>query len=381
MPYADGKIYRTATEGVSIGDIASALRASTGDLGTLCKSPLINKWAKYKPVNIDSVAILTESQRSDVNYGMGNIPYYLRVATMLADIKNNTFANAANIATLDLRFDAWIHIVPTTKYRVLDFDGYNSNAIAPIDRATGANFVRAADGKTVISWTGYSEPSADYLLLEDIHIGTRQFGDLYPTLCIYNESTQIYVTQMENYDDPATAIMVSQLVNYGVFFRTTKIPVGTYSAFVFLSDHIFNGETTYAQNGYFVPVNFTGCAFDISQAVRQITITVAAFRDSVTAPISGQFIITNGDNTQYQLTDIVVDFINAGGTTLYSTTVMPSPTLGALQTINSGISVWATATIVSRYALRNATDVRLSFRIGTTTYTQTARITIGPPRD
>ena len=34
---------------VGLGDISQAIHLSSLDLGTLCQSTLINKWAKYKP--------------------------------------------------------------------------------------------------------------------------------------------------------------------------------------------------------------------------------------------------------------------------------------------------------------------------------------------
>lgn len=48
------------TPPVSIRDVKTALGVSTGDLGRLCTSVRINKWAKYKPVHSNKLIRLTE---------------------------------------------------------------------------------------------------------------------------------------------------------------------------------------------------------------------------------------------------------------------------------------------------------------------------------
>lgn len=55
---------------VSVADVQKALGTSANDVGSLCSSLLINKWAWYKPIMYPTVAILTESMRQTKYYGL-----------------------------------------------------------------------------------------------------------------------------------------------------------------------------------------------------------------------------------------------------------------------------------------------------------------------
>ena len=63
------------TAPVGIGDVSQALSNSSTDLGTLCSSNSIKKWAKYKPEHwsVDThppIGFLTDSQRQQNHYGL-----------------------------------------------------------------------------------------------------------------------------------------------------------------------------------------------------------------------------------------------------------------------------------------------------------------------
>ena len=73
MPYNNNNHLITAP--IGIGDISQALNNSSTDLGTLCNSNNIKKWAKYKPEHwqVDTnppVGYLTDSQRKNNHYGL-----------------------------------------------------------------------------------------------------------------------------------------------------------------------------------------------------------------------------------------------------------------------------------------------------------------------
>ena len=69
-------------KGITTREIADCLRdyrvnkKGQRDLGMLCTSGKINKWAKFKPVRYNSTDPLIESQMKDVNYGL-KFPSYL----------------------------------------------------------------------------------------------------------------------------------------------------------------------------------------------------------------------------------------------------------------------------------------------------------------
>lgn len=58
------------TAPVTTTDVGTVLQSSSRNVGVLCSSNDINKWAKYKPVRYQTVTKLTESQLKSVNYGL-----------------------------------------------------------------------------------------------------------------------------------------------------------------------------------------------------------------------------------------------------------------------------------------------------------------------
>lgn len=118
MALANGKI----TAPVSVDDLKSLFGEGSGDLATLCTSPKINVWAKYKPTVFPSPFPDDWYKAKDGNYGL-NITVDNRVSSWSALVAeyskpNNGYSN--------------IYIRPsggaTSPYRLGDFRGYNHNA-------------------------------------------------------------------------------------------------------------------------------------------------------------------------------------------------------------------------------------------------------------
>lgn len=81
----------------------------------LCTSPNINRWARNKPVRLNTPTDIIDQQRASVNFGFG-IPYYLY---------NSFFDNSKKWEYLTPR---GIDHSPAEWNRVDDFDGYNTDA-------------------------------------------------------------------------------------------------------------------------------------------------------------------------------------------------------------------------------------------------------------
>lgn len=75
MPTSNGRIYidttTTPNKGVSLSDVGECIGVGVMDVGTLCTSPRINMWAKYKPF-LSPTKGIAEAERSSVsvNYGI-----------------------------------------------------------------------------------------------------------------------------------------------------------------------------------------------------------------------------------------------------------------------------------------------------------------------
>ena len=141
MAYQNGII----TAPVSIYDVQRAIGNSSPDLGTLCTSGNINKWAKYKPEDINTPQVITEQQRVLNNYGIVNIPTWLRLEYMANFIFSTDRANVQRTywpecddaaGALSREYFEWKK--PTTFKRLSDFSndaktlGYYHYAQEPI---------------------------------------------------------------------------------------------------------------------------------------------------------------------------------------------------------------------------------------------------------
>lgn len=102
-----------------IADVSPVLGASSTNLSALCTSDKINKWSKYKPVRHSSTAKLTEPERVFVNHGFD-----------VQDAHSMDIVALVNKASTN---DDWVYLKPrgssyNERYRLGDFDKYNSNA-------------------------------------------------------------------------------------------------------------------------------------------------------------------------------------------------------------------------------------------------------------
>ena len=139
MAHSNGRIYiDPSTTGVCIADLQVVLGRGTGDLGLLCSDKewnaqgtalvganKINKWAKYKPVRLDKLSVLTDADFQDAYFGL-DIPIY----------------GSGYITNLSTFFDsfasAYAYLPPRGRgngangsdewFRLRDFNGYNKNA-------------------------------------------------------------------------------------------------------------------------------------------------------------------------------------------------------------------------------------------------------------
>lgn len=110
---------------VSMGDISSAVGYSSLDLGTLITSGIIKWWSKAKPFQYSAIAfneddgVTTKTRvaaRKEANQGFNLGTMYSSAAAAL----NAAIALGENVF-------AWSYQRPTSYFRMLDFDGYDSS--------------------------------------------------------------------------------------------------------------------------------------------------------------------------------------------------------------------------------------------------------------
>lgn len=118
---------------VGLYELAELLGESSVDVGTVCTSDNINKWARWKPQNVaardESPAPITYAQRAEANWG-----FDLTVGAF--EGSQIYFTNIDTLASKD--GFVWQYNKPKTWFRMTDFlsdkdgeIGYNHNATAP----------------------------------------------------------------------------------------------------------------------------------------------------------------------------------------------------------------------------------------------------------
>lgn len=106
-----------ATVSVS-DDLCGTLGVPTNTtLRNICLSNQINKWAKYKPLNLSSAIPLTETQRAGTHYGLSAI---LNTAAQNIYTRQVEVTEANFNLALNSSYD-WTYTKPTSRFRVTDF--------------------------------------------------------------------------------------------------------------------------------------------------------------------------------------------------------------------------------------------------------------------
>lgn len=153
MAVTDGKVIFPT----SIGEVAELLGEETRDLGRLCVSSKINKYARYKPIHAGGFRCLTDAERIAANNGL-TIPRYTTLAALRDAILNSDVA--------------WGYKRPANHYRLTDFDRYNHGENWPLtgDGETifnGYVLISTDDGNiysgtSITLWIDYEDPDQSY---------------------------------------------------------------------------------------------------------------------------------------------------------------------------------------------------------------------------
>lgn len=177
---SEKKTLSTEGSGITLWEIAQCLgdyRVNTEgrrDLGMLCTSPKINKWAKYKPERYQTWGVLEDAQRAQNCYGFD-------ISTLFnTDAESTLEAAIANGA-------AYPYLVPqggtSSPFRYLDFDGYNHKAERPYrytqfneptDPNNWIDVYLSANAEVLLSQLAPTEIGADVTQFKIVAIYRRQ---------------------------------------------------------------------------------------------------------------------------------------------------------------------------------------------------------------
>lgn len=200
------------TAPIGLYDVMVALGESKEDIGTLCTSDKINKWARFKPYNIPQPFDITETQRKAINFGLTFPAIYVARDTLIAGLKGNT---------------EWGYDRPTDidRQRITDFDGYDHDAVAPFGTINDQS-VLLSGGPTIN--TRLPILGDGNVKLSEFQKPGYELSQWYYSILLYNESKR-YIA--------SAAVPLSQGNAWVVSFEgTIGLVKGLYNAIPFISD-------------------------------------------------------------------------------------------------------------------------------------------------
>lgn len=128
---------------VSIEDVRQVLGESSYDVGTLCLSSKIDKWARYKPLNYP--ALFSNNGGKGINDSFGLSPITVSGGTSTT---NDTGAMSQIIQMIIANGGDWTYDRPkggeSSPYRLVDFDGYQYGVRPPL-------YMELSDGEHDVS--------------------------------------------------------------------------------------------------------------------------------------------------------------------------------------------------------------------------------------
>lgn len=204
MSYSNGVI----SAPVSVTDVKSVLGVTSNDVGTLCKSDRINKWAKYKPFINASLTFADDAARDNAQ----RLAHY-----GLAAPDATGGANIDNVMS-----KSWVYSERTAPFRLGDYIHYNHNAKCPITLNNA-------------EYNLFHHPTVTFVTRNIIGNYNLAFGDVFDTntydnvhLCLllrgYNASN-IYIRKLiiSYYKNPSTGAETGTRWSYLDTFGTDII--------------------------------------------------------------------------------------------------------------------------------------------------------------
>lgn len=235
MALANGKI----TAPVSIDDLKNLFGEGSGDLATLCTSPKINVWAKYKPTVYPSPFPDDWYKAKDGNYGI-NIT--------VENGKNNWKDLVAEYSKANNGY-ANLYDKPTggasSPFRLGDFRGYFHNAKPEVRDYLGKNvFIRESDNNQIL--TEYNVISAD--------------GDQvsYFDFAAFKDKFFGYIITDKSKSTLQLITTASSVGTFTVPLPKNALQVGDYLAFPMFCSHNYSSDHTLHQMTCYAIPNLAG---------------------------------------------------------------------------------------------------------------------------
>lgn len=289
------------TKPVSIKDVQQTIGNASGDLGTLCKSPTINKWSNHKPISSSILFNTSDSFFKVNNYGL-SIPILHNPGNLSTD---NTLVYY--LANNDI---VWPYNKPTggsnSPYRLGDFSNYYHGALNPIGSIGATDYYYNGDAVVIDYEQNDYELNVDggnqyNITLNDLVINGVNTSTCYYGLMLYTSSEyHLYTTN-------------NTIGNGPISFKVTDIKPSraqSYTAALFISSVRI---TDTAQSATYIPYEHSKDSIVIHPLNDLYRIDGSGnFTD--TSTIDALISITNNKNISMTVTGIKYSILHSNTT-------------------------------------------------------------------
>ena len=240
---------------VSFADVNATIGASHTDLGTMCRDTLINKWAKYKPVEKN---LIDTTGQLDGNLNWLSSATWWKGNNGNCGITYNSYTSVASVRTAIVDGAVvWGYTQVSggsnSPFRLIDFNQYSHNAPSPTT-GIGASDAQLKAGAELTVMVATSVD--DDLSIKLNHIGA--FANYYFTLGVFDSSGTLKFLHSASKPvgqyTPGETIEIVVPYNNGTYGYQGKLTENvTYKGFVFISSVQYTC-TASAQSGTYIPL-------------------------------------------------------------------------------------------------------------------------------
>lgn len=243
------------TPPVSINDIQRAIGQSSGDLGTLCKAPTVNCWAKYKPVQKPILDTTPQydftNNRWKTESELGYRPWWQgSTNAQIGGIEPKTVTYLNDLITYYTGSDlmrGWVYNKPSgganQPYREIDFAHYNHMAPPPLQNFYIQSQIIVDGHFTGSALMSPDTPANDWLTLSDFIAPSFPNGVYFGVVFVQNGQYKLIVTA----DTRNVAQVYADFGNSG-----NQLPLGLYDVYPVLCRDAIPITSTYQTANLFL---------------------------------------------------------------------------------------------------------------------------------
>lgn len=295
-----------------------------GNLGYLCSNVhgRINPWAKYKPLAWGKVTYRNSDwwKGPDGLCGLdiNSNHIYGAISTFLSAARNN-------------QIKSWNYLAPqagTDWFRLLDFNGYNHNAVPPLNKLVNTNItVYPSTGILTVQYNANTSDTSS-IQLQDIRIPVvgMETKDMYAGALVYDNVSYLAGTdnkRLQEYFVAGDNVIGIPLSGYT--FQGTR----TWNVVPFLCTAQFSGNSL-PSSGTIIPIPMAFGQITVTLRVSSVRIyNYGYFLSSDMSKLYYGFTILNGTGSTVTTGEITTVLLNANQDQISRVVTVPSQTIAA----------------------------------------------------